>query len=115
MHDREKSHSAIAAKRRAGGAKGGDQEEREQAKHAPNTTLGSRVTAGGPRTASRTCDCRQLLEVRSVCLNWARTGPCEGRRAITVSTAISCTATHVIARASFNHARQPPALRVGVV
>ena len=37
----------------AGGAKGGDQGEREPAKHAPDTGPGTRVTGAGARTASR--------------------------------------------------------------
>src|SRR5215813_12177181 len=63
MHDREKSHSAIGAEKPTnkagspvcgvGGAKGGGQEERERAKHAPDTGLGSRDTGARPRTASR--------------------------------------------------------------
>jgi hypothetical protein len=54
MHDCEKSHSAIVAARAdeqsgrarcgAGGAKGGDREERGRAKHAPDTESGARVT-----------------------------------------------------------------------
>ena len=54
MHDHEKSDSAIVATKPtnktersacgAGGAKGGDQEERERAKHAPDTEPGARVT-----------------------------------------------------------------------
>ena len=62
MHDREKSHSAIVAAKPtngglarcgAGGAKGGDQEERGRAKHAPDTGPGSRDTGARPRMASR--------------------------------------------------------------
>src|SRR2546421_2126103 len=37
----------------AGGAKGGDQGEREPAKHAPDPGTGRRVTSAGARTASR--------------------------------------------------------------
>jgi hypothetical protein len=53
MHDHEKSDSAIVATKPTnsgaircgvGGAKGGDQEERERAKHAPDTEPGARVT-----------------------------------------------------------------------
>src|SRR5262249_59119391 len=62
----------------AGGAKGGDQEEREPAKHALDTGLGSRDTGARRRTASRTCDLPSTTRGRTVCLNWARTGPCGG-------------------------------------
>jgi len=93
MHDREKSNSAIVATKptnkagataaevvliarlRRDGAKGGDQEERERAKHAPEPD--ARVTGARSRTASRGFAVR--LEVRTVCLNWASTGPCGGR------------------------------------
>ena len=65
MHDREKSDAAIVAAKLAnnagahrcrsgvGGAKGGDQEERGGAKHAPDSGPGSRVTGASTRTASR--------------------------------------------------------------
>jgi hypothetical protein len=54
MYDHEKSDSAIGGAIRCGvdGAKGGDQEERERAKHAPDTEPGARVTGARARTAS---------------------------------------------------------------
>jgi hypothetical protein len=73
MHEPEKSDSAIvsdpderwsrspgeadeedgAIRRGAGAAKGGDQGEREPAKHVPGAGPGKRVTGAGTRTASR--------------------------------------------------------------
>ena len=63
MHEPEKSalrHSSDEASEQSratgggvGGAKGGDREEREPAKHVPGTEPGKRVTGAGPRAASR--------------------------------------------------------------
>ena len=63
MHDSEKSDSAIVAVKSPNktgfsggggdGAKGGDWEEREPAKHVPGTEPGKRVTGAGPRATSR--------------------------------------------------------------
>jgi hypothetical protein len=62
MHEPEKSDLAIVATKPseqsratgggAGGAKGGDWEEREPAKHVPGTEPGKRVTGAGLRATS---------------------------------------------------------------
>ena len=68
---------AAAIEGGVGGAKGGGQEERERAKHAPDSAPACachrRLSAYGKLQA-----CRQILEVGAVCLNWARTDLCGG-------------------------------------
>src|SRR5215471_8542487 len=41
-----------------------------------------------PSPLAQRAFCRQILKVRTVCLNWARTDLCGGRGVIPVSTAI---------------------------
>ena len=84
MHEREKSDSAIVAvkptnkagasiaplRSRWGGAKGGDQEERERAKHAPDIRAGNvcprRSNAyGRPHLPSSTQGRSRVREIRS--------------------------------------------------
>ena len=100
MHEREKSDTAIvavkptnkagasiAAAAEAGGAKGGDQEERERAKHH-RTLSRVRVTQALDRVRQAACTlCRQALKVGAVCGKSARTDLCGGRLATAVPTA----------------------------
>jgi hypothetical protein len=91
MHDREKSlrHSSCEADeqgrrdicRRCGGAdgaKGGDQEDRERAKRAPDTRLGSRDKGARRNGSSRDqygCDNQGSPQVSSyleTCRDWRR-------------------------------------------
>ena len=99
MHEPEKSDSAIVATKSAkqswatgggaDGAKGGDREEREPAKHVPGTEPGKTchrrwVTCG---KLQRYAASRQILSVGVGCLNWARPDLRGGRPVMAVPTA----------------------------
>jgi hypothetical protein len=80
----EVSEQSRATGGGAGGAKGGDREEREPAKHVPGTEPGKRVTGAGPQryTASR-----QILPVGAGCLTLGSSGAVRGLVSTTVPTA----------------------------
>jgi hypothetical protein len=93
MHDREKSHSAIVAAKPTNKADatsvadaaepvepraGTKRNASEQSTHRTQRWVRVTQALDRVRQAARAI-CRQLLEVRTVCLNWARTGPCGGR------------------------------------